>query len=686
MAINSIQSTNTGGAGLTASNSVQTSAFSSSVTSGNSILVVIFGYINTTATTVSVTDTGSNSYTCDLLNAYNSGSSNVISNPGSNNVPAGVSWVGIWRASNVIGGSSFKVTITLGGSVQGLFAATAWEVSGLAANSPVDVTANNAGASGSPSSSTFTTGYPTDLLLTATAGTGGSSTPNFTAPSGFTAFGAETATSLAVDGDFAYDLVSAVQSSINATWTVTNFTDWVTATVAYKADLIVQLTSQAGTTSGNSLQTSAFGSSVTSGNAVIVTLIGAMGSTAATISISDTESNTYTCDLFDCYNSGDDVIANPGTTNVPANKDFVGIWRAANVTGGSSFKATATIGGSNTAAMYLAASEFMNLGSSVTIDTSAHGAAGSGANPTTGSFSTTNAHDLIITGCAGSGATGSTLSTPWTSGWTSLCSHVSGGLGLQGDVDYRVVTSTQSGLDPTWTSSKITSSVAIAVAYEANSSPSTPSGLAVTNDATNPTTALDISWNSVSGATSYTLLRANTLAGTFTTLTSGITGTTYTDSSLVQGTEYAYEVEAVNGSGASAASSAVAWATAPAALSGLTVNPNVNPNELSLGWSTYSPNSNLRLSASGFPYAIRYEVPPGAGNWQSSASSVASETLIGLTAAAQYGVEVAVIIQSSNGDWNGGVQSPWSSEVDATTYPVPRDTLIRQSVTRACTW
>ena len=157
MAISSVQSTNTGGAGLTASNSVQTSAFSSSVTTGNSILVVIFGYINTTATTVSLSDTESNTYTCDLLNAYNSGSSNVISNPGSNNVPAGVSWVGIWRASNVTGGSTFKVTITLGGSVQGLFAATAWEVSGLAATSPVDVTANSAGASGSPSSSTFTT-------------------------------------------------------------------------------------------------------------------------------------------------------------------------------------------------------------------------------------------------------------------------------------------------------------------------------------------------------------------------------------------------------------------------------------------------------------------------------------------------------------------------------------------------
>ncbi len=562
MAISSVQSTNTGGAGLTASNSVQTSAFSSSVTTGNSILVVIFGYINTTATTVSLSDTESNTYTCDLLNAYNSGSSNVISNPGSNNVPAGVSWVGIWRASNVTGGSTFKVTITLGGSVQGLFAATAWEVSGLAATSPVDVTANSAGASGSPSSSTFTTAYPTDLVLTAAAGTGGTTAPTFTAPSGYTAFGSESATSLAVDGDFAFDLVSAVQSSINPTWTVTNFTDWVTATVAYKGDLIVQSTSQASTSSASSLQTSAFGSSVTSGNTIIVTLDGFMGSTNSTVTISDTESNTYVCDLFDCYNSGDDPISNPGSSTVPANTKFVGIWHASNVTGGSGFKVTAATPSTSTTSFYLTASEFTNLGTSATIDATSHAATASG-NPSTGSFSTTNAHDLIVLGFSGSAAIGTTPPSPPT-GYTTLVSHGSG-LGMQGNCCYEVVNAAQSSINPTWTANHNTNQVAIAVAYEAASGsvPATPTGLAVTNDASNPTTALDMSWNSVSGATSYTLLRANTLTGTFTTLASGITGTSYTDSSLTQGTEYAYEVEAVNGSGASAASSAVAWATAP---------------------------------------------------------------------------------------------------------------------------
>jgi hypothetical protein len=131
-------------------NSVQTSAFSSSVTTGNTLLVVILGEIQTTAATVTVTDSESNTYTCDILNAYNSGSGNVVSNPGTNNVPAGVSWVGVWRASNVTGGSSFKLTVTLGGSVDGFFAMTAGEVFGsLAPTSVVDTSSYNAGAGGS---------------------------------------------------------------------------------------------------------------------------------------------------------------------------------------------------------------------------------------------------------------------------------------------------------------------------------------------------------------------------------------------------------------------------------------------------------------------------------------------------------------------------------------------------------
>jgi hypothetical protein len=233
--------------------------------------------------------------------------------------------------------------------------------------------------------------------------------------------------------------------------------------------------------------------------------------------------------------------------------------------------------------------------------------------------------------------------------------------------------------------------VAIAVAYEASSgsTPATPTGLAVVNNATSPTTALNVSWNASSGATSYILLRASSLAGTFTSLATGITGTSYVDnnggSGLTQGTEYAYEVEAVNSSGTSAASSGVAWATAPSAPTGLSLTPTTNPNEFNASWNAYSPNSNISLAIN--PYIVRFETPEGAGNWQSQfAAGTSVTTSPVLTPGAQYGVEVSVTIDSSNGDWSGTIQGPWSSEQTVNTYPIPKDTLVRQAVVRGCTW
>ena len=56
---------------------------------------------------------------------------------------------------------------------------------------------------------------------------------------------------------------------------------------------------------------------------------------------------------------------------------------------------------------------------------------------------------------------------------------------------------------------------------------------------------VDLSWNSELGADSYTVLRSSTSGGE-TPLVSGLTGTNYTDSSVVDGTRYYYEVRVVN--------------------------------------------------------------------------------------------------------------------------------------------
>lgn len=56
-----------------------------------------------------------------------------------------------------------------------------------------------------------------------------------------------------------------------------------------------------------------------------------------------------------------------------------------------------------------------------------------------------------------------------------------------------------------------------------------------------------LNWNAVSGATSYEVLRGTTTGGPYTSLAAGVTGTTYTDSTVSNGTAYYYVVRSFNG-------------------------------------------------------------------------------------------------------------------------------------------
>jgi len=81
--------------------------------------------------------------------------------------------------------------------------------------------------------------------------------------------------------------------------------------------------------------------------------------------------------------------------------------------------------------------------------------------------------------------------------------------------------------------------------------PATPTGLT----ATAGNAQVSLAWNASSGAASYNLYRSVN-GGAYTLLnTSPITTTSYTDSSLTNGTPYCYEATAVNSSGESAKSS-----------------------------------------------------------------------------------------------------------------------------------
>jgi autotransporter-associated beta strand protein len=80
--------------------------------------------------------------------------------------------------------------------------------------------------------------------------------------------------------------------------------------------------------------------------------------------------------------------------------------------------------------------------------------------------------------------------------------------------------------------------------------PAAPTGLVV--DGWTGTNLL--SWSASSGATSYSVLRSTTSGGTYTTLATGLTTTTYSDTSAVSGTAYYYEITASNLAGSSVVS------------------------------------------------------------------------------------------------------------------------------------
>jgi hypothetical protein len=64
--------------------------------------------------------------------------------------------------------------------------------------------------------------------------------------------------------------------------------------------------------------------------------------------------------------------------------------------------------------------------------------------------------------------------------------------------------------------------------------------------------AVSLRWQSSFGATGYTIKRATSSGGTYSTIASGVTGSSYTDTTATNGTTYYYVVNAINSAGASA--------------------------------------------------------------------------------------------------------------------------------------
>ncbi|WP_411846174.1 carbohydrate-binding protein [Roseibacillus persicicus] len=171
---------------------------------------------------------------------------------------------------------------------------------------------------------------------------------------------------------------------------------------------------------------------------------------------------------------------------------------------------------------------------------------------------------------------------------------------------------------------------------------------------------IDLTWDLVSEADSYTVLRSTSLDGTYDEIANGVTTSSFSDSSVVAGVSYFYVVRAVNAGGESANSPVASASLLLAAPISFTAN-KVNASRIDLGWGAVSGATSYlvkRATMEGGPYATI----------ASGVTATSYSDLGSLTPGSRY---YYVATASS-----GGAESAASNEASA----VPSDPLVPDDV------
>ena len=227
-----------------------------------------------------------------------------------------------------------------------------------------------------------------------------------------------------------------------------------------------------------------------------------------------------------------------------------------------------------------------------------------------------------------------------TLNWTNV------GLSPASTYFYEVVTVVGTG-----TATQVSSpSTAASVTTEAV--PSAPTGVTATPGSSDA--QLNVSWNSVTGATSYTVSRATTSGGPYTTL-SRQAGTTYVNNGLSPGTRYYYVVTATTSIGTSANSSQATAATLAQPVAPTVTATVASTTSAHVSWTAVTATGSTGPTT----YDVYSSTTPGGPYTLRAVLSTLSWPNNGLTHGTTYYYVVRAVVP-------GVGMSPLSAQVSAT--------------------
>ena len=181
----------------------------------------------------------------------------------------------------------------------------------------------------------------------------------------------------------------------------------------------------------------------------------------------------------------------------------------------------------------------------------------------------------------------------------------------------------------------------------AGSAPGQVTGLTVSSTSSSQ---LSLSWNAVSGATTYKVERSTSSGSGFTQIVSNLT-TSYNNTGLNQGTRYYYRVRASNSNGDGAYSSVANNFTRPGQVTGLSATA-ASSSQINLSWSNPSGTE------TGFQV------------YRSTASNMAGQVLVGTaigTSSSVTGLNASTTYYFRVRGVNSGGTGAYSSIANATT-------------------